>query len=319
MRLVLPLLFLALIPGLAVTAEPKRPRVLITTFEPFGGSPKNGSHETGLELVKRHGSKEIEYEICRLPVTYDWAAEVAQKCYAAMDPKPDLVLSTGEAPGCRVTMETRAHNYDADGEDSAGVNRSGSPILPGGPKHENFTYPMEEMFCAGHSMQLSTSTLLSSSPENYVCNNTAYLLNSFFRNEKRPYGFIHLPHNECKPKSFPEAADTLHRMAKAALKIENEKIAPATNEAEGCLVNEAGNMRELLELITDGQRAAAVACRLDMRRFRLRSNEEEGLPQGGGRGARPHYPDEEAVLSGPPALEDSTNLVNLPTPDGDGP
>src|SRR4051812_4988148 len=90
-------------------------RILITSYEGFGlgkvlGSDENLSHDVALKLksLVSENNLKIAVEVCRLPVTYDRAAEVALECFKRANPKPELVLSLGEGPRCHLLFETAA-------------------------------------------------------------------------------------------------------------------------------------------------------------------------------------------------------------------
>ena len=81
--------------------------ILITGFEPFGGSNVNGSWEAVKNLHgKRVGDKEIV--VAMLPVLWDVAATTLQNLVRAY--QPAMIISFGEAAGSPVRFETLAHN-----------------------------------------------------------------------------------------------------------------------------------------------------------------------------------------------------------------
>ena len=202
-------------------------RVMLTSFEPFGGRPDNGSHLAAQGLVREEG---VEYIDCLLPVEFDKAAAKAKECYEAMNPKPDMVMSLGEG-GCDIRLETRAMNFDdAPGfADNGGTIREGNYINVNSIPFTFLTLPVADMYCSTRTM-VGPPSRTSIDAGYYVCNNTAFHLSQYFRPLGVPYGFVHVPVTGCKGATIPETVSKLHSMTTAALNvIESEKNCDVNN------------------------------------------------------------------------------------------
>ena len=185
---------------LVATSALANESILITAFEPFGGSFVNQSRSVAEALVKMIntngiGGKPVDAKLCILPTVYDKGALVAEKCYKAMAQKPKVVLSLGEA-ACTIDLESRAKNWDSDGEDNNGNDRTGSEIVKDGPEYVSLGFPVDEMMGLVPPPYLHR-VLRSTDMGGYVCNNTAYHLALYFKAEPTTYSFIHVPNSNC--------------------------------------------------------------------------------------------------------------------------
>lgn len=176
-----------------------RERILITAFDPFGGSDRNNSWDIAraIEDARDVYGDDVEIVLCRLPVVYDQGAAAAKACYESMEPKPTTVISLGEA-GCSVRLETAAHNLDDTPgfPDNDGQIRNGNPILPDAPASIGFDLPVQEMFCSV-SPDDADHVTVSETPGGFVCNNTSFHLANYFAGEDVQYGFVHVPNSRC--------------------------------------------------------------------------------------------------------------------------
>jgi pyroglutamyl-peptidase len=224
-----------------------RETVLITAFEPFGGRKLNNSALVAAELAANFG-KDWDYHVCVLPVEYDRAAENAKKCFAAMNKKPALVLSTGEGD-CTVRAEIRAHNLDDTPgfPDNGGLIRENYVIEPSAPAHQPLTLPVPEMVCAARA-EAKPLVRASISPGYFVCNATAFRLARFFSPQNIRFGFVHLPVAGDCGSSPRQSAEALHKMVGQVLAP--RKSDPAFN---ACVV---GVKKELDELLKKDRSAA---------------------------------------------------------------
>lgn len=191
-------------------------KILLTSFDPFGGNHKNNTQAIVAALASAGLGSDVSIATCNLPVVYDKAAESAEDCIARE--KPDAVISFGEAD-CSLRIETAATNFDQDGlQDNAGQIRKGSEIIAGAPKRIGFTFPVDQMYCAV-SPEIENALEVSVSPGGFVCNNTAYHLSTDLSARGVPFTFIHVPNSRCKASdSDPEKnAAILVPMLKAAI------------------------------------------------------------------------------------------------------
>ena len=220
--------------------------ILVTAFEPFNGSKENGSKIVARELLllndtdiktdvaasanlSEKKASRIIYHTCILPVTYDKAFEKAKECFLNLNPKPDLVVSSGEG-SCDFRLEIRAHNLDDMWlKDEDGVVRRGHTVEENAPENEQLTFPVADMFCATKfpiAPRLSTSL----SPGHYVCNNTAFHMARWLKPQQVPFSFFHLPTSSCdaKPADTAQKFDLAVRAALRALSI-NTTVFYGTN------------------------------------------------------------------------------------------
>ena len=205
--------------GLFASAASAAPiKILITDFEPFGGASINYSRNVG-DAIGGLLAGPFEVTLCTLPVVYDAGAKQAMKCLTAMSAKPDVVLSLGEG-GCDIRLETRAENWDADGTDNAGNNRTGSRVVANAPNWLPLTFPVAQMLQVAQPDEWRGYIVRSTSAGNYVCNNTAFnLANNMNRPGDPLYGFIHVPNHSCSGDTADpiEVAGVISRMIKATI------------------------------------------------------------------------------------------------------
>ena len=248
-------------------------RVLVTAFEPYDGRKENGSEGVAKKLAALSAAGGVEFQTCVLPVEFDRAAERALACYAALSPKPDMVLSLGESL-CDTEIEVSANNMAIDlaKGDARGVKKFG-PIAPGQPETELLTLPVAEMFCAtGAKLKadINASNLkVSASPGYFVCNDVTYRLARHFKPRNVPFGFIHVPApGRCSLPFAPEkTAAQIRTMALAAaheLSGRQGGALPVSCENEGIA-------RELLDL----EKNMGEACRAVVRQAIAREEKEE--------------------------------------------
>ena len=179
-------------------------KMLITAFEPFGGSGINTSALVLERLPERIGAYEVEKTL--LPVVFRKAAEAALRCPA------DAVFLLGEAGGREtVTPECRGRNLrDARIPDHEGNRPSGERILPDAPEEYRSVFPLEEII-----EQMRTEgygIMLSEDAGTYVCNDTFFLTGI---QSPVPVQFIHVP---AKPEEAGEYSRTVGRFIELCMK-----------------------------------------------------------------------------------------------------
>jgi hypothetical protein len=145
---------------------------------------------------------------------------VAQACFESLPTRPDWVVSFGEG-GCDIRLETAATNLDdTSAPDNDGVTRTNHPIDPSLSARIGLTLPVDRAYCERPSSRFPV--VPSISPGSYVCNNTAFLLAHYFQAKEVPYGFIHLPPEDCGGKLKNGDVKLMAKLLKAL-------IAPATD------------------------------------------------------------------------------------------
>lgn len=164
-------------------------KILITAFEPFGGSSRNASLETLHSLPDFH----MDCEIIKLelPVVYDKCGEVLRK--TAETVKPDAILCLGQAEERNaVTPEYVALNVDyTTSPDNAGNVRMLTPIVKNAPAAYIATLPVKELVQA--MAEKGIPAKISFSAGTYVCNNLMYHALHDNAGTGVKAGFIHLP------------------------------------------------------------------------------------------------------------------------------
>ncbi len=171
-------------------------KILITAFEPFGGSAVNTSAAVLEMLPEEIGGAKVEKAL--LPVVFGKAAEKALTCTA------DCIFLLGEAAGrTAVTPERRGRNErNARIPDNEGNKPEGEKILADGPEEYLTVFPVdaivEEMKAEGYGIEVSEDA------GTYVCNDTFYLAGV---KSPVPVQFIHVPGEREKAEVFGEIVE----------------------------------------------------------------------------------------------------------------
>jgi pyroglutamyl-peptidase len=241
-------------------------KVMLTSFDPFGGSSANNTQPIVAQLKTMAATigPNITIETCNLPVVYDVGAQTAMDCFNKI--KPDAVISFGEA-ACNILIETAATNLDntPGAPDNAGNQRAGTPIVANGPERSGFDFPVEAMFCTLPSD--GANVLVSRSPGNFVCNNVAYHMSQNLEPLNIPFTFIHVPSSQCPAnvKDPVTNANTIATMLSAAISNLRNAAAPASlwphPPTNSTLMPTSET--EAQTLLTSLQSANAPACELD--------------------------------------------------------
>lgn len=167
------------------------PRVLLTSFEPFGGFARNSSFEVCRAIAS--GMEGVELEWLVLPVV---ALECATRAWAAVERlAPDLVVLTGQATGAaNVRLEDRGHNLDDfPMPDNAGNVLLKRKHVPGGPDHLRTRVAIERLVAELKRDGLPVEHSLSAGT--FVCNHLYYglLHRASHLPVSPPILFVHLP------------------------------------------------------------------------------------------------------------------------------
>ena len=166
-------------------------KLLLTAFEPFGGSTMNPAQEAVRLVPERIG----DTEIVKLEVPVVFGAAIDTVTAAVEREKPDAVLCIGQAGGrAALTPERVAINVnDASITDNAGAQPIDAPIVPDGPAAYFSTLPVKAMVTAIRQAGLPAS--LSNTAGTFVCNHLMYgllhLLATRYPGVRG--GFMHVP------------------------------------------------------------------------------------------------------------------------------
>ena len=167
-------------------------RVLLTGFEPFGGSAVNPSEKVVRRLARRPPAG-LAIRAVVLPVA---GGEAVGALAAAMDKfDPDAVVCLGESSRAtgllfeRVAINLRDYRIP----DNRGASVCDQPVVEGGPVAYFSTLPVRLMAAAAESVGVPAT--LSLSAGTFLCNEVMYALLHAVHARPRlmPAGFIHVP------------------------------------------------------------------------------------------------------------------------------
>lgn len=167
-------------------------RLLLTGFEPFGGSAINSSEQVVLALREQR-LPGIELHTAILPVDYQRGPSALLQEVEAV--QPDVVLCLGEARGrLRISIERVAINLlDFRLADNRGHQIVDAPVVAGGPAAYFATLPVRAMLDALVTEDIPAELSLSAGA--FLCNQVAFTLLHYLAEQRRPgmAGFVHLP------------------------------------------------------------------------------------------------------------------------------
>jgi pyroglutamyl-peptidase len=166
--------------------------VLVTGFEPFGGSDDNPSLRA-VQALAAAPQVGVRLHTTVLPVTYAAAGPALRAALARH--RPDLLLATGLAGGrVEICVERVALNVDdAPMADNAGELRIDQPVVRGGPAAYFATIPIKAVVAA--IRRAGVPARVSQTAGTFLCNHVFYLA-SHLAATTYPglaVGFLHLP------------------------------------------------------------------------------------------------------------------------------
>lgn len=161
---------------------------LMTGFEPFGGYDTNPSWEALLPLHEVLVAG-LDVRALQIPVEWDVSWDLLS---AEMDRlSPRVVVGTGMAGSVSYRLETLAQNLE-EGEDNAGVNRDGEPVVEGAPDTLDTLLPVDQVAQAVEDAGWVTYT--SDNAGTYLCNFIFYhLVWEATQGRDILTGFVHVP------------------------------------------------------------------------------------------------------------------------------
>ena len=167
-------------------------KVLITGFEPFGGSEVNSSWENAVRVGQRP-PKGVCMETLLLPVSFMRAGERIRE--ALRKKRPDVLIMLGQrGKGESIYIERIAINMmDASNPDNDGYHPQEQTIVDGGEAAYFSNLPVKTLRDA--LLQKGIPARVSNSAGLYVCNSTYYnALNEIYEQGLSTKAlFIHLP------------------------------------------------------------------------------------------------------------------------------
>jgi pyroglutamyl-peptidase len=165
-------------------------RVLISGFEPFGGSNLNSS-QLVVEAISKESFSGLDLFTVILPVEFGKAADVLLSKVKEID--PEIIIAFGQAEGRKaLTPEKIAINLDsARIPDNAGELRVNKVIIEKGADGYFSTLPIEKMVKAVKECGLESEVSLSAGA--FLCNHIFYHLQHKLLESGVKSGFVHLP------------------------------------------------------------------------------------------------------------------------------
>ena len=181
-------------------------RLLLTGFEPFGGSTLNPS-QAAVESIASgdQAFDHVQLHTALLPV--DTQRIAARLDALWRESRPNIVIHLGEsAKASRMTLERVALNLlDFDSPDNAGQRVVDQPIDPAGPAALFATLPTRSLRDRLNEHGIEADLSLSAGA--YLCNQALYLsLAKARRQGGAIVGFVHVP-------SLPEQVNRGERKA----------------------------------------------------------------------------------------------------------
>lgn len=164
-------------------------KILITGFDPFGGSAVNPSQLAVEQLPDAIGGFELRKRI--VPTVYGLGAEMA--IADAVEFCPDVILCIGVAEGRdAVTPERIAVNIqDARIPDNQGNQPTGQQVVDNAPAAYFATIPLDKMVQAIQARDIPAR--ISNTAGTFVCNDLFYALSHRYAGTATRVGFIHVP------------------------------------------------------------------------------------------------------------------------------
>ncbi len=182
--------------------------IIVTGFEPFGGSETNRSWEA----VRALDGACVEL----LPVTFSGAAAAVRRIAAR---HPDAIICIGEAGGrSSISVERVAVNLmDARIPDNDGEQPRDLPVRPEGPAAYFSTLPTRTILQRLRDSGIAAD--LSYTAGTYVCNSTFYTLMDAVSVLQKPVpaGFIHIPASDMPADQIAEAVRIILETVRAFL------------------------------------------------------------------------------------------------------
>jgi len=167
-------------------------KIIVSAFEPFGGSGRNSSLDTLNALPGQVYGCEIVKAV--LPVVYGECGRILCERVASYGAgEIAAVICLGQAAGRgSVTPEYVAVNVrHAASADNAGVKYTYARVMDGAPDAYFATLPVVKM--AERMKACGGAAAVSFSAGTYVCNDLMYTVLDFCKPRGIPAGFVHLP------------------------------------------------------------------------------------------------------------------------------
>ncbi len=167
-----------------------KPKIIVTGFKPFHHHTVNSSGEVIRVLQEENSMPGREFHI--LEVTYQ-AAETFSRSMHFDDTAGGAVLMLGLRNGSDYIQPERValNLEDSEITDEAGVRRTESRIIPGGP--DGLFSSMHPRILVRQLEQGGFRARVSNSAGTFICNSLFYRILFRFRNTRTAATFVHLP------------------------------------------------------------------------------------------------------------------------------
>lgn len=174
-------------------AARRPPTVLVTGFDPFGGSDINPSWQAVQAL---HGRTIAGRHVVGAEVPTVFGASLRRLAELLEEHRPELVICTGQAGGRgAISLERVAINVnDARIPDNAGAKPIDTPVVEGGPDAYFTSLPIKAMLKA--LLDGGVNAEVSQTAGTFVCNHIFYgLMHTLARPqwEGTRGGLVHVP------------------------------------------------------------------------------------------------------------------------------
>lgn len=172
-------------------------RLLMTGFEPFGGSDVNPSALVAAQLAREQWpGMSVSFRLLPVVTGIETGSARAVLADAIAEVRPEVVVCFGEsARATHVTFERVAVNLRDGSVDNAGVRCTDVSVDEGGPAAHFVTLPVRRMAaaCEGEGVP----AVLSTSAGTFLCNEVLYALLGGAASGRwgfvRAAGFVHVP------------------------------------------------------------------------------------------------------------------------------
>jgi len=166
-------------------------KILVTSFEPFGGETLNPSQLAVAVLPDEIDGVRILKEV--LPTVFGKSVDVLYD--RLRQEKVEAVICVGQAGGrSSMTVERIAINVDdAPIADNAGNQPIDTPIFPDGPAAYFATLPIKAMVL--NCNEVGISAAISNTAGTFVCNHVMYAACHYaaLNQPELKAGFVHIP------------------------------------------------------------------------------------------------------------------------------
>ena len=187
-------------------------RLIVTGFEPFGGSETNASWEAVRRL------EGVEKRL--LPVSFARAKDRIDELVAG---QPEAIICVGEAGGrSAISVERVAVNWmDARIPDNDGTRPMEQRSVTGGPAAHFATLPTRRI--VDRLREAGIPAELSYTAGTYVCNSAFFALMDAIAHSEKPIlgGFIHVPAKDMPIETIAKGVAIAAREVSRCLGREN--------------------------------------------------------------------------------------------------